>query len=145
MNVVEIHGLLLAGKFLEIEFDSAREAETFRVRLHHYKKNFDDGWILAEFIRKEDVKVFSFITDIPAKNASNREQNEFFATGKVTVKLSFREKALRKQFVVRILDDEEATNLHKLEDLREITKTVDASTQSTQGTRDEYERVEYNE
>lgn len=136
MNVMEIHGLLLAGRAIEVQFYSLKEAEVFRVKLHQYKKANDDQWLMMDLIKKEDIKAFSFILNTPKKNTSEQEQAEFWEDGKVTAKMVFREKLINKHFVIRILDDEESNELRAQENVREQTSSADVKT---------YERVEYNE
>lgn len=136
LNLIDIYNNLLAGRALEVQFNSLKEAETFRVKLHQHKKFTDDLWLMQDLIRKEDIKAFSFITNIPKKTASEQEQAEFWAEGTINVKMVFREKFTSKTFVVKFLDEDEATDMRKSEDVREQSSAVEHVI---------YERVEYNE
>lgn len=143
VNLLEIYNNLLAGRALEVQFESLKQAETFRVKLHQRKKLDDDLLLMQDMIKKADIKAFSFIPNIPKKTATEQEQAEFWAEGAVNVKMVFREKFTSKTFVVRFLDEDEATDMRKTEDVREHLQDMEQSSPGAENT--EYERVEYNE
>lgn len=138
MNVLEIYNNLYAGKFLEVEFASKEEAMNFRNKLGVYKFRQDKYMISIGMLMPADCTEFSFITNIPKKNASEQVQMEFYQNGRILVKMAMREKPIRKLYTVRILGEEEATDNHTEEDIR---KQNEQSVQKNI----EYERVEYNE
>lgn len=60
MNIHEIYGVLFAGKTIKLHFASLTEAESFRIRLHKYKRAQEQVLIAADLLGDEEVTRLSF-------------------------------------------------------------------------------------
>jgi hypothetical protein len=59
----QIYNLLLAGKKLNMDFADATAAETFRVRMHKYKKVQDTAMMKLGMISEDERQAFVFTYD----------------------------------------------------------------------------------
>lgn len=61
MNTTEIYNLLVAGRTLQIPFDSRDAAETFRTRIHRVKASQELHLLSLGMMTDEEVPTFSFL------------------------------------------------------------------------------------
>lgn len=61
MDINAIYNTLFLGKTLKIKFETAKEAENFRIRLHSYKTSQELPMLAADMIADEDRTSLSFI------------------------------------------------------------------------------------
>lgn len=96
MNIHEIYSLLLAGKTLQLEFESDGEAEKFRVKLSQYKSRQ----------HKAGVSVGLF-TDTDRQRLSFAIQRQLNPAPPILATICFKDPGVLRQYVVRILEEEE--------------------------------------
>lgn len=61
VSALEIYNLLLAGKKLEMLFDTKQQAETFRIRIHHIKAAQEKHLLGLGMMLPSEVPTFSFM------------------------------------------------------------------------------------
>ena len=92
MKFAEIYNHLFAGETLAIPFDSKEEAESFRVRIHHYKKVQDDAAVGIGMMEPEELSAFSFKVAVEE------------GSPQVTATMFFKKKKTLKEYDVFILN-----------------------------------------
>lgn len=99
MNIHEVYNILLAGKTLEMNFGSKAESETFRVKLAKYKRSQDKQLIEIGFMDEKEVAKLSFCV-----------QGQLPPAPPLLATICFKDKAVLRQYEIKILDDEEDQN-----------------------------------
>lgn len=110
-NIVDIYNILFAGKKLRMEFDNAREAEIFRVKLAQYKGRQDKLMAGLGVIDDSARQVFSFsiqqLLALAPEDAELPLPEVERLTVPVAVTLQFKEKDIARRYKITILDDED--------------------------------------
>lgn len=91
VKLLDIYNVLFAGKRISISFASSEDAESFRLRLHQYKKRTEDTFISLGMIDEKEVKRFSFRYDVEQQIAT----------------MAFVDKPDERQYVMTILEETE--------------------------------------
>lgn len=91
MDIPEIYNELMAGKKLTLQFQTVAEAARFRIRMHQYKLRQDKQLIGVGLLEDDDERQkFSFQ----------------FNTVTLVAVIKFTDRAPRKQYDVKILDED---------------------------------------
>lgn len=96
-----IYNELLAGAELLMEFNSAKEATTFRSALSKFKQRTENAALAVGLFSSADLQMLSF------KKAESGEHNFI---------LSFREKPKNQQFSFKILNDPDTEEVERSND-----------------------------
>lgn len=91
LSTKEIYNLLLAGKKLTMEFNSAQEAENFRVSMFRYKRLQDRILVGLGVSSEEEKQAFVFKYDNDSREAT----------------LQFKDKPRNRTYEIKIIEDSE--------------------------------------
>lgn len=96
MNFHQIYEALLAGKTLQLEFDTIEEVNVLKSSLYRFKKRQDVQLVSIGILQEEEVQQLSFKT---------QTQMHEVGLAAFQVTLSLKDKLTTRQYKVTIIDD----------------------------------------